>query len=79
MNVLIIGSGGREHTFCWKLAQSEVCDHLFVAPGNAGTSRLATNLPIAVNDFKKLKKEVLFHNINLVVVGPEDSSCKWHP
>ena len=72
MNVLIIGSGGREHTFCWKLAQSEVCDHLFVAPGNAGTSRLATNLPIAVNDFKKLKKEVLFHNINLVVVGPED-------
>ena len=72
MNFLIIGSGGREHTFCWKLAQSEVCEHLFVAPGNAGTGRLATNLPIAVNDFNKLKKEVLFHNINLVVVGPED-------
>ena len=55
MNFLIIGSGGREHTFCWKLAQSEVCEHLFVAPGNAGTGRLATNLPIAVNDFKELK------------------------
>ena len=54
------------------MAQSEVCEHLFVAPGNAGTGRLATNLPIAVNDFNKLKKEVLFHNINLVVVGPED-------
>ncbi len=71
MNFLIIGSGGREHTFCWKLAQSKVCDHLFVAPGNAGTSRLASNLPITENDFKELKKEVLFYNINLVVVGPE--------
>ena len=71
MNFLIIGSGGREHAFCWKLAQSKVCDHLFVAPGNAGTSRLASNLPITENDFKELKKEVLFYNINLVVVGPE--------
>jgi len=72
MNILVIGSGGREHTFCWKLAQSEVCDHLFVAPGNAGTAAFATNLPVEVNDFEQLKKEVLTHQIEMVVVGPED-------
>lgn len=72
MNILVIGSGGREHTFCWKLAQSEVCDHLFVAPGNAGTAAFATNLSVEVNDFEQLKKEVLTHQIEMVVVGPED-------
>lgn len=72
MNILIIGSGGREHTFCWKLAQSKRCNKLYVAPGNAGTASLATNLPIAVNDFEALKNAVLDHHIDLVVVGPED-------
>jgi len=76
MNILIIGSGGREHTFCWKLAQSQVCDQLFVAPGNAGTASLATNLPIAVDDFQALKKAVLNHQIDMVVVGPEDPLVK---
>lgn len=71
MNILIIGSGGREHTFCWKLAQSKICNHLFVAPGNAGTAAIATNLPIGVNDFEALKKAVVQHHIDLVVVGPE--------
>ncbi len=72
MNILVIGSGGREHTFCWKLSQSPKCTQLFVAPGNAGTASLATNLPIQVNDFEKIKQAVLQHQIDLVVVGPED-------
>ncbi|MDF4201496.1 phosphoribosylamine--glycine ligase [Maribacter sp. SA7] len=72
MNILILGSGGREHTFAWKLAQSEKLSKLFVAPGNAGTEIIATNVPIGVNDFKAIKKLVLKENIELVMVGPED-------
>ena len=72
LNILILGSGGREHTFCWKLAQSKMTDRLFVAPGNAGTKALATNLDIGVNDFDALKNAVIQNNIDLVVVGPED-------
>ena len=72
MNILVLGSGGREHTFCWKLAQSEMIDQLFVAPGNAGTAALATNLDIGVNDFDGIKNAVIQNNIELVVVGPED-------
>jgi phosphoribosylamine--glycine ligase len=71
MNILILGSGGREHAFAWKLAQSPRCSQLFVAPGNAGTSKLATNLPINLSDFDQLKDVVLAHQINMVVVGPE--------
>lgn len=71
MNVLILGGGGREHTFCWKLAQSPKCEALFVAPGNAGTKELATNLPIDPMDFEAVKKVVLANSIGLVVVGPE--------
>ena len=71
MNVLILGGGGREHTFCWKLAQSPKCEALFVAPGNAGTKELATNLPIDPMDFEAVKKAVLANSIELVVVGPE--------
>ena len=72
MNILILGSGGREHTFAWKIAQSDHCDNLFVAPGNSGTSTVATNLNIGVTDFDAIKDEVLKHDIKLVVVGPED-------
>src|SRR5690606_22459735 len=72
MNILVLGSGGREHTFAWKIKQSAKCNQLFVAPGNAGTAQIAENLPIAVNDFEAIKTAVLHHNIQLVVVGPED-------
>ena len=71
LNILVLGSGGREHTFCWKLAQSKTTNQLFAAPGNAGTAGLATNLDIGVNDFDALKKAVIQNNIDLVVVGPE--------
>lgn len=72
MNILIIGGGGREHTFAWKIAQSPLCNQLFVAPGNAGTAAIATNLALGVNDFKGIKAAVIEHKITLVVVGPED-------
>ena len=72
MNVLVLGSGGREHAISWKLAQSPKLSKLFVAPGNAGTREVAQNLNIDVNDFNGIKKAVLNNNINLVIVGPED-------
>lgn len=72
MNILVLGSGGREHTFAWKMKQSAKCDKLFVAPGNAGTAQIAVNLPISVNDFEAIKTAVLTHEIQMVVVGPED-------
>ena len=68
MNILILGSGGREHTFAWKVAQSPLCDTLFVAPGNSGTASLATNLDVSVTDFEGIKKHVLTHSISMVVV-----------
>ncbi|MCL4114223.1 UNVERIFIED_CONTAM: hypothetical protein GTU68_065104 [Idotea baltica] len=72
MNILILGSGGREHAIAWKLNQSSKCKNLFVAPGNAGTALIAKNIPIGVNDFEKIEAVVLDNAINLVVVGPED-------
>lgn len=72
MNILILGSGGREHTFAYKIAQSAKCDKLFVAPGNAGTQSIATNLPLSVTDFAAIKQAVVAHDIEMVVVGPED-------
>ena len=72
MNILVLGSGGREHTFAWKISQSKRCTKLFVAPGNSGTASVATNLDIAVTDFEVIKKAVIQHKIELVVVGPED-------
>lgn len=72
MNILVLGSGGREHTFAWKMAQSKRCKALFVAPGNSGTEAIATNLNISVTDFSAIKSAVLEHNIELVIVGPED-------
>ncbi len=71
MNILIIGSGGREHALAWKIAQSPKLTHLFIAPGNAGTAQLGTNVPIDVEDFEGIKKLVLEKGIELVVVGPE--------
>lgn len=71
MNILVVGSGGREHTFCWKLAQSKKCKNLFVCPGNAGTSEIATNLEISVTDFESIKDAVIEHKIEMVIVGPE--------
>ncbi|MEC8884631.1 MAG: phosphoribosylamine--glycine ligase, partial [Bacteroidota bacterium] len=72
MNILILGSGGREHTFAYKIAQSSKCERLFVAPGNAGTASIATNVAIGVTDFDAIKKLVLDEQITMVVVGPED-------
>ena len=72
MNILILGSGGREHTFAHKIAQSKRCNQLFVAPGNAGTSEIATNVSISVNDFEAIKNCVINNDIGMVIVGPED-------
>ena len=72
MTILLLGSGGREHAFAWKMTQSPLCDRLFVAPGNAGTEAIATNVNINPTDFEAIKKLVLSENITMVVVGPED-------
>jgi phosphoribosylamine---glycine ligase len=76
MNVLILGSGGREHAFAWKIAQSSKLKKLFIAPGNAGTSQFGTNLPVDETDFEGIKKAVLEHSIELVLVGPEGPLVK---
>ncbi|MEL7146577.1 MAG: phosphoribosylamine--glycine ligase [Bacteroidota bacterium] len=72
MNILVLGSGGREHAFAWKIAQSEQCDNLYVAPGNAGTADIATNLAISPKDFKAVKAVIIDHEIDLMIVGPEE-------
>jgi len=71
MNILIIGSGGREHAFAWKISQSPKVDQLFIAPGNAGTGEFGTNLEIGVSDFESIRKAVLDNKIDMVLVGPE--------
>lgn len=71
MNILIIGSGGREHAFAWKIRQSPLCSNLYVTPGNAGTSLVAENVNIGVEEFEKLKALCLDKKIDLIVVGPE--------
>ena len=72
MNILLIGSGGREHAIAWKLAQSDKLTNLFIAPGNPGTAACGTNLSINVNDFEGIAEAIMKHTIQLVVVGPED-------
>ncbi|TJY34753.1 phosphoribosylamine--glycine ligase [Pontimicrobium aquaticum] len=72
MTILILGSGGREHTFAWKIAQSPLCKSLYVAPGNSGTAQIATNVNIGVTDFEAIKSLVMEKSIDMVVVGPED-------
>lgn len=71
MNVLVIGSGGREHALSWKIAQSSLLDNLYIAPGNAGTAQVGTNVNLKETDFEGIKEFVLSKNISLVVVGPE--------
>ncbi|MEQ8470625.1 MAG: phosphoribosylamine--glycine ligase [Marinoscillum sp.] len=72
MNILVIGSGGREHALSWKLAQSPKCDKLFVAPGNGGTGEIATNLAIDITNFDEIKAAIKDQAIDMVVIGPED-------
>lgn len=72
MRILLLGSGGREHAFAWKLSQSPECEALFIAPGNAGTQQHGTNLSLNPNDFPAVKQAVLDHQIDLVICGPEE-------
>lgn len=72
MNILVIGSGGREHTLAWKILQSNHCENLYVAPGNAGTASIATNVAVSVSEFNAIAGLIREKNISLVVVGPED-------
>jgi len=76
MNILLLGSGGREHALAWKMAQSKQCTSLFIAPGNAGTIQCGTNINIAVNDFESIADFCLHNKIDIVVVGPEDPLVK---
>ena len=76
MNILLLGSGGRENALAWKITQSEKCDKLFIAPGNAGTANVGTNVAIKADDFDAVKEFVLQNNIEMVVVGPEDPLVK---
>ena len=72
MTILLLGSGGREHAFAWKLLKSPLCTNLLVAPGNAGTAQIATNIAVSPTDFASVKQLVIEENVELVVVGPED-------
>ncbi|MBW0177138.1 phosphoribosylamine--glycine ligase [Sediminibacterium sp.] len=76
MNILLLGSGGREHALAWKMTQSHHCDALFIAPGNAGTSEFGTNLPVSVTDFEVIKQACIEHKIGMLVVGPEEPLVK---
>ena len=72
MNILVLGSGGREHAISWKISQSEKCSNLYIAPGNAGTGLVGNNLSVNINDFKEVKLNVIEKSIDLVIVGPEE-------
>lgn len=76
MNILLLGSGGREHALAWKIAQSEKVDRLFIAPGNAGTAGCGENVDIKADDFEALKEFAVANSIGMVVVGPEDPLVK---
>jgi phosphoribosylamine--glycine ligase len=76
MKILLLGSGGREHALAWKIAQSEKCEKLYIAPGNAGTSNCGTNIPMKADDFEVIKQFVVAEDIDMVVVGPEDPLVK---
>ena len=76
INILIVGSGGREHAMAWKIKQSPKLNQLFIAPGNAGTSQLGINIPVGVSDFAGIKKTVIDNQIDLVLVGPEVPLCE---
>lgn len=76
MNILLLGSGGREHAFAWKMTQSRLCDQLFIAPGNAGTSAYGTNVPMSITDFPAIRQFCVDHQVGLLVVGPEEPLVK---
>ncbi|MBR5891150.1 MAG: phosphoribosylamine--glycine ligase [Bacteroidaceae bacterium] len=76
MNILLLGSGGREHALAWKIAQSPRVDKLYIAPGNAGTSQVGENVAIPVCDFDKIAEFALANNVSMIVVGPEDPLVK---
>ena len=76
MNILLLGSGGREHALAWKIAQSSKCDKLYIAPGNAGTRDCGENVNIKADDFEAVKQFCLDQQISMVVVGPEDPLVK---
>ncbi len=76
MNILLLGSGGREHALAWKMAQSSKVEHLYIAPGNGGTLSVGENVSISATDFPAIKNFVLEKNVNMVVVGPEDPLVK---
>jgi phosphoribosylamine---glycine ligase len=76
MNILLLGSGGREHAFAWKIRQSPLCSNLFIAPGNAGTLEHGTNVDIQINDFSSLGRFCRNEEIEIVVVGPEEPLVK---
>ena len=71
MKILLLGSGGREHALAWKIVQSDKCEKLFIAPGNAGTAAVGENVAIKADDFEALKQFCVENNIDMVVVGPE--------
>ncbi len=72
MKILLLGSGGREHTLAWKISQSKHCTQLFISPGNAGTAYCGTNIDLDINDFEAQKKFCIDNNIDMIIVGPED-------
>ena len=76
MNIGLIGSGGREHALCKKLYESPISKNIFCFPGNAGTSKFATNIKVNINDFKEILEKLKIHKINLVIVGPEEPLVK---
>ena len=72
MNILLLGSGGREHALALKLSQSSLCKQLFIAPGNAGTAQCGINLPFGVNDFDAIQSACEEHAVDMLIVGPEE-------
>ena len=76
MNILLLGSGGREHALAWKMAASPHCTELYIAPGNPGTAQVGTNLPVSVTDFPAIRALCINHKIDMLVVGPEEPLVK---
>jgi phosphoribosylamine---glycine ligase len=80
MNILLLGSGGREHAIAWKIFQNQSVHRLFIAPGNAGTLHFGTNLDIELSDFAGIREACVQHDIQMVIVGPEDpTTCSPTP
>src|SRR5450755_2079348 len=76
MNILLLGGGGREHALAWKIVQSKACSALFIGPGNAGTAALGRNLPLEPTNFQEVGKACQDHDIQMVLVGPEEPLVK---